>query len=489
MSQEIEQLEPTALWKSFIAINKIPRASKKEDQIIKYILDFGRELKLETQKDSTGNVVIRKPATANMEDRKTVVLQAHVDMVHQKNKDTVFDFESEGIRMLIDGDWVRADGTTLGADNGIGVAAMMALLASDSIIHPAIEALFTVDEETGMTGATDLDTEILQGDILLNLDTEDDEEICIGSAGGTDIIATKSYTPVTIPQHFIGYEITVKGLCGGHSGMDINRGLGNANKIMNRILYHVNSQAQMHLAEIQGGSLRNAIPRESIATIAADPAASVSDLVQELAALIKAELRTTEPQLQISVNKLSYLPAKGMRADDQQALLNALYAAPNGVYTMSADFDGLVLSSNNIAIVSVIDGRVRIECLTRSSLESSESDLTNTIQAAFELAGCDVELSGYYPGWQPNPNSEILAVLAEAYEKQNKRGANIMAVHAGLECGVIGEKYPHLDKISFGPTIMGAHSPDERVSITSVQKFWSFLLEILQNIPVKNQII
>lgn len=485
MSQQIKYLNPQAVWEQFAAINQIPRASKKEEQIVKFIMDFAEALQLDTYRDKTGNVIIRKPATKGLENHKTTILQAHVDMVHQKNQDTVFDFENQGIQMFVDENWVRAEGTTLGADNGIGVAAIMAILASDTIAHPPIEALLTVDEETGMTGATGLDTGVLQGEILLNLDTEDDEEICIGSAGGIDITATKEYKQTAIPQHYIGYEIAVKGLQGGHSGMDINRGLGNANKIMNRVLYHINAATNMRLVELQGGSLRNAIPRESTAIVAVDPSASLSNLLEEIASLIKAEFKTTEPHLQLSASKLSSLPAEGMAEEDQQALINAVYAAPNGVYAMSPDFERLVLSSNNIAKVSVGSGHINIQCLTRSSSESSKSDLTNTIRAAFELAGCTITLSGEYPGWQPDPHSEILAVLAHIYKKQNNQEPNIMAVHAGLECGILGEKYPHLDKISFGPTILGAHSPDERASIASVQKFWSFLLEILKNIPEK----
>lgn len=487
MSQEINNLEPTSLWENFVAINQIPRASKKEDQIIAFILEFAQRLNLEVEKDTTGNIIIKKNATPGLANRKTIILQSHLDMVHQKNNDTVFDFDHEGIRMLIENGWVRAEGTTLGADNGIGVAAIMAVLAADNIEHPAIEALLTVDEETGMTGATGLETGLLAGKILLNLDTENDEEICIGSAGGLDITITKELEQVTIPTNYIGYEISVKGLRGGHSGMDIHRGLGNANKIMNRILYHLNSRINMHLVELQGGSLRNAIPRESVATVAIDSMSdSFPNSIKEIASSIQAELKTTEPSLQITVNKVASLPSKGLSSKEQKALLNAIYAAPNGVYSMSADFDKLVLTSNNIAKVSIKEGYVNIQCLTRSSMESSKSDLANTIRAAFELINCKVEFSGSYPGWLPDPNSEILAVLAKIYEEQNHGEANIMAVHAGLECGILGEKYPHLDKISFGPTILGAHSPDERVSIDSVQKFWKFLLEILKNIPLNN---
>lgn len=487
MSQEINKLEPTTLWKNFVAINQIPRASKKEEQIVAFISKFGKALNLETEQDSTGNIIIRKPATPGLENRKTVILQSHLDMVHQKNNDTQFDFGNEGIRMFIENDWVRAEGTTLGADNGIGVAAIMAILAAEDIAHPAIEALFTVDEETGMTGANELSATVLQGDILLNLDTEDDDEICIGSAGGLDITATKVYKQIEIPENYGSFKITVNGLTGGHSGMDINKGLGNANKIMNRVLHHLAIHSTIHISEITGGSLRNAIPRESVAILASNADyASLSQHLQDIATVIQAELKTKEPLLNIGISPHPTAVVLAMNSDDQNALLSALYTAHNGVYAMSADFQQLVLTSNNIAKTAVKNGQITIQCLARSSSDSSKTDLANSLRAAFELMDATVEFSGFYPGWLPNPDSEILAILTKIYEKQNGRPANTMAVHAGLECGVLGEKYPNLDKISFGPTILGAHSPDERVSISSVQKFWKFLVEILKNTPSTN---
>lgn len=485
MNQSIRELQPQELWNHFADLNAVPRPSKKEEQVIEFMMDFGKQLGLETHKDPIGNVIIKKPATAGMEDRKTVVLQSHLDMVHQKNNDTDFDFDTQGIEMYIDGDWVKAKGTTLGADNGIGVATIMAVLASNTMQHPAIEALFTIDEETGMTGAMELDGSLISGDILLNLDTEEDDEIDIGCAGGVDITAEAEYDEEDTPEGSLAYKITVKGLKGGHSGMDIHKGLGNANKIMNRLLYNGYEDFGLQISEIQGGSLRNAIPRESVANII------IAKLYQEafeydfglLINEIKEEFSTVEPDLIIEVESLENLPAKVMPPMAQFYVVRGLYAAHNGVYKMSADFDDLVETSNNIAKVEVGNGKITIQCLTRSSVETSKYDLANALRAAFELMGCEVTLSGAYPGWTPNPNSGILKVAEEIYENQNNEKAKVVACHAGLECGILGSHFPEMDMISFGPTIRGAHSPDERVSVNSVQKYWKFVTEVLNNIP------
>ena len=485
MNQSIRELQPQELWNHFADLNAVPRPSKKEEQVIEFMMDFGKQLGLETHKDQVGNVIIKKPATAGMEDRKTVVLQSHLDMVHQKNNDTDFDFDTQGIEMYIDGDWVKAKGTTLGADNGIGVATIMAVLASNTMQHPSIEALFTIDEETGMTGAMELDGSLISGDILLNLDTEEDDEIDIGCAGGVDITAEAEYDEEDTPEGSLAYKITVKGLKGGHSGMDIHKGLGNANKIMNRLLYNGYEDFGLQISEIQGGSLRNAIPRESVANII------IAKLYQEafeydfglLINEIKEEFSTVEPDLIIEVESLENLPAKVMPPMAQFYVVRGLYAAHNGVYKMSADFDDLVETSNNIAKVEVGNGKITIQCLTRSSVETSKYDLANALRAAFELMGCEVTLSGAYPGWTPNPNSGILKVAEEIYENQNNEKAKVVACHAGLECGILGSHFPEMDMISFGPTIRGAHSPDERVSVSSVQKYWKFVTEVLNNIP------
>lgn len=486
MNSEIRQLQPNQLWNKFADLNAVPRPSKKEERVIAFMKDFGKNLGLETIEDKVGNVIIKKPATKGMEDRKPIVMQSHLDMVHQKNNDTKFDFDTQGIEMYIDGDWVRAKGTTLGADNGLGVATIMAILESKDIAHPAIEALFTIDEETGMTGAMGLEGGLLNGEILLNLDTEEDDEIGVGCAGGIDVTATRSYEVEETPEFKTGFKITVKGLNGGHSGMDIHKGLGNANKIMNRLLFDGFENFGLRISEIDGGSLRNAIPRESNAIVAIDAiheAAFISEM-NDLANEIKAELKTMEPKLTIEVSKIE-TPATIMDLGVQEGLTRAIYAACNGVYRMSADIPDLVETSNNIARVIVKEGEVKIGCLTRSSVESSKFDLANMLRATFELTGCEVEFSGDYPGWTPNMDSAILKVMSKLYKDINGKEAHVAACHAGLECGILGTNYPKMDMISFGPNIKGAHSPDERAQISSAQKYWKFVLEILKNIPKK----
>ncbi|WP_437824324.1 aminoacyl-histidine dipeptidase [Tenacibaculum mesophilum] len=487
MNSEIRNLEPKAVWKNFADLNAVPRPSKKEERVIQFMVDFGKKLNLETMVDKVGNVIIRKPATPGMEDRKTVVMQSHLDMVHQKNADTVFDFDTEGIKMFVDGDWVKADGTTLGADNGLGVAAIMGVLESTDIPHPAIEALFTIDEETGMTGAMGLEGGLLEGEILLNLDTEEDDEIGMGCAGGVDVTATRNYSEETTPENTIAYEISVTGLNGGHSGMDIIKGLGNANKIMNRLLFDGFTNFGLRVSEIDGGSLRNAIPRESFSTVVIDAVSKepFQFEIHELINNIKAEFSTLEPNLSIELKEVD-TPETVMDLGVQEGLIKAVYAALNGVYRMSPDIEGLVETSNNIARIIVKDGAIKIGCLTRSSSETNKWDLANSLRSSFELAGFDVEFSGSYPGWLPNVNSEILKTVTNLYEELHNEKPIVAACHAGLECGILGQNYPEMDMVSFGPNIKGAHSPDERAQISSTQKFWKFLLEILKNTPVKN---
>ncbi|WP_179344873.1 aminoacyl-histidine dipeptidase [Winogradskyella ursingii] len=486
MSSEIRALEPKALWNKFADLNAVPRPSKKEERVIKFMKDFGKKLNLETIEDEVGNVIIRKPATKGMEDRKPIVMQSHLDMVHQKNNDTDFNFETQGIEMKIEGDWVKAKGTTLGADNGLGVATIMAILESNDIAHPDLEALFTIDEETGMTGAKGLKGGLLNGDILLNLDTEEDDEIGVGCAGGIDVTAMREYNAEDTPEFKIGYSVIVKGLQGGHSGMQIHEGLGNANKIMNRLLFDGFEKYGLRISEIDGGSLRNAIPRESKAIVAIDSAneSLFESEIEEIANTVKSEYKTMEPDLKIEVSKID-TPKKIMDLGVQEGLTRALYAAVNGVYRMSADFPELVETSNNVARVIVKDGNIKIGCLTRSSVESSKWDLANTLRATFELTGCEVEFSGDYPGWAPNMDSDILKVMVPIYERLNNEKPHVAACHAGLECGILGQNYPDMDMISFGPNIKGAHSPDERAQISSTQKYWEFVLEILKNIPKK----
>jgi len=416
MSSEIRLLQPQQLWNKFADLNAVPRASKKEERVIQFMKDFGNNLELEVIEDEVGNVIIKKPATSGMEERQTIVMQSHLDMVHQKNGDTEFDFDTQGIDMYIDGDWVRAKGTTLGADNGLGVATIMAILESNTIEHPAIEALFTIDEETGMTGAMGLKGGLLKGDILLNLDTEEDDEIGVGCAGGVDVTATRTYKEDTIPSGAIAYKIEVKGLQGGHSGMQIHEGLGNANKIMNRLLFSVIED--IRISSIDGGSLRNAIPRESTAVIVFDAKKEddIITVVKALSETIKKELKTMEPDLVISFSK-EEVPNVYMNFETQSQLLKSIYGAINGVYRMSVDIPDLVETSNNIARVEVKNGHIKIGCLTRSSVESSKWDLANALKATFELAGCAVEFGGDYPGWTPNMSSKILKVMRGLYEE------------------------------------------------------------------------
>lgn len=484
MNEAIRNLEPKEVWNHFADLNAVPRASKKEEQVIQFMKDFGARLNLETFVDKAGNVIIRKPATKGMEDRKPIVMQSHLDMVHQKNNDTNFDFDTQGIEMYVDGDWVKAKGTTLGADNGLGVATIMAILASDTIAHPELEGLFTIDEETGMTGAMGLEGGLLNGEILLNLDTEEDDEIGVGCAGGVDVTASGSYIKETPLSNTIGYKITLKGLQGGHSGMDIHKGLGNANKLMNRILQA--SSEFIQISEIKGGSLRNAIPRESVVvvTVAADKASDFENRFNEIKDAILKEYQLLEPSLSISKETIT-TPEFVMSISDTKSLIYALYGAHNGVFRMSPAIEGLVETSNNVAKVVVVDGRIKIDCLTRSSVESSKEDLAQTLKAVFNLAGFDVSFSGSYPGWAPNMDSPILKVMDNLYEKLNGKKAHVAACHAGLECGILGQNYPGMDMISFGPTIKGAHSPDERASISSTQKYWDFVKEILKEIPKK----
>jgi dipeptidase D len=486
MNSDIRNLEPKVVWNHFADLNAVPRPSKKEERIIEFAVNFGKNLGLETFTDNVGNVIIRKPATAGMEDRKIVVMQGHLDMVHQKNADTDFDFDKEGIKMFVEGDWVKAKGTTLGADNGLGVAAIMAVLSSREIAHPAIEALFTIDEETGMTGAMGLKGGVLKGDILLNLDTEEDNEIGMGCAGGVDVTATRKYQEENSPANTTAFSISVTGLNGGHSGMDIIKGLANANKIMNRILFDGFTNFGLRISEINGGSLRNAIPRESFSIVTIDTVSKDAFLMETklLIHTIKQEFATLEPNLSVEINEV-LAPEKVMDLDAQQSLTKAIYAALNGVYRMSPDVEGLVETSNNIARIIVKNGAIKIGCLTRSSSESNKVDLANSLRSVFELANFDVEFSGTYPGWQPNVNSEILAIVANLYEQLHGEKANVAACHAGLECGILGQNYPKMDMVSFGPNIKGAHSPDERAQISSTIKFWKFLIEILKNIPKK----
>lgn len=484
MSNPLINLQPAGIWNHFAELNSIPRASKKEQQVIEFMANFGKSLGLETKVDHIGNVIIHKASTPGMENRTPIVLQSHLDMVHQKNAGTNFDFATEGIKMFVDGDWVKADGTTLGADNGIGVATIMTILASNDIQHPAIDALFTIDEETGMTGALELQGGMLKGTILLNLDTEDDTELTIGCAGGIDVTAMGSYIERPTPKDVKSYKLSVSGLTGGHSGMDIHLGRGNANKIMNRLLIDIVEKSGAMLYSLEGGSLRNAIPRESFAEIAVP-----TNMVDIFEALIKSEsevilreYRSTDKDLTINFSEID---RQVVIVDQEKTIsfLRSVYACPNGIYRMSPDIEHLVQSSNNLARIVVKGGSYTVMCLTRSSVDTEKMDLANAVRCAFELSGAAVEFSGSYPGWTPNPDAAIIKLMRKLYKDMHNSEPHVNACHAGLECGIIGRNYPKMEMISFGPNIRGAHSPDEKVQISSVQKFWDYLLEILKNVP------
>jgi len=484
MNNPFQYLEPKEIWAHFDFINSIPRASKKEKAISHAMIAFGRHLGLETHQDTSLNVLIKKPATIGLENRKKVTLQSHLDMVHQKNNNTAFDFNKQGIQMYVDGDWVKAKGTTLGADNGIGVAAIMSILASKTIEHPELEALFTIDEETGMTGAFELQPGYISGDILLNLDTEEDDEITIGCAGGIDITGTKKYIPNHTNMRHSFYKIVLNGLKGGHSGMDIIKGLGNANKLMTRLLYEINKTEIFQIISLNGGNLRNAIPRESECVLAIENPVEFKQKLKKVSEVILTEWHTKEPNMNIDVTK-SKIAKTGMSPQDQTVLLQTIYACHDGVFTMDPNIGDLVATSNNIASVNVAHGNITIACLTRSSIESEKEDLTNMITSSLKLGGFDVTTTGSYPGWHPDPNTSIIKTMENLYHELFDSKPNINACHAGLECGIIGKHYPKMEMVSFGPTIRGAHSPDERVSISSTLKFWKFLTSILKNIPHK----
>ncbi|MFT4522033.1 MAG: dipeptidase D [Bacteroidia bacterium] len=473
----VRDLEPKAVWNNFEDLNAVPRPSKKEERVIAFAKAFGEGLGLPTYVDTCGNVIITKPATAGKGGSPTVILQSHLDMVHQKNADTVFDFSTQGIESYIDGDWVKARGTTLGADNGMGVAAIMTLLASTDIAHPPLEALFTIDEETGMTGAMNLEQGVLKGSILMNLDTEDDDEFSIGCAGGIDTNTAKTYTEIEV-SNGQAFHITVNGLNGGHSGVEINLERGNANKIMNRLMFG-SADLGLQVVDIDGGSLRNAIPRESFATIVVQDGMGYSARFDKRVEDIKSDFSFEEPNLNI-VLKTVAVPSKALSVKNSTELTNTLYAVHNGVYVMSRAVEGLVETSSSLARVVLKDGKFTTQSLQRSSNESGKNDVANAIAAAFNLGGHTVDQGGSYPGWKPNPNSDILELMKTKYQELFGEEVHVMVIHAGLECGLLGERVPGLDMISFGPTIKGPHSPDERVNIKSVQKFWKLLVETLK---------
>ena len=477
-------LAPKELWDNFTQILNIPHPSKKEEKIVRFMKEFGENLNLQTIADNAGNVIIKKPASTGMENFKTVILQAHLDMVPQKNADTKHNFETDPITAYVEDGWVKAEGTTLGADNGLGVAAIMSVLESKTIKHGPIEALFTGDEETGMTGAFGLKKGILNGSILLNLDSEDEGELFIGCAGGIDSNVEYTYSEDTTPENFSAYKLSILGLKGGHSGCDIHLGRGNANKIMNRILWETAQTTELRISSIHGGGLRNAIPRESTAVVLIPKGKILDKLISQTAEDIKNELSLKEPSLEISIKPIE-LPKTIMNQNSQNQLLNTIHVAPNGVLRMSDGMPGLVETSTNMAQLIVENGKIKVLFLTRSSVDSAKLNVSNTIMALFDLIDAKEIHSGSYPGWNPNMNSEILHIAKDIYKKTFNKDAAINAIHAGLECGLFKSVYPDMDMISFGPTIRNPHSPDEMTEVVSVQKFWNYLVEILANIPKK----
>lgn len=479
---EITELKPAALWRIFADICKVPRPSKREGQIIAWLQRFGQEHGIATETDAAGNVLMRKAATAGYESHPAIVLQAHMDMVCEKNSDTAHDFERDAIEPYIDGGWVKARGTTLGADNGIGMAAALAVLTSDEVKHGPIECLFTVDEETGLTGAFALADNALHGDMLINLDSEDDGEFFIGCAGGIDTTATLDYTPENAPEGKFHFRLTVKGLAGGHSGDDIDKGHGNAIKILTRFLWQTAHETDLTLASIDGGNLRNAIAREAtaVAAVPMDYKETLRANLNRFAADVEAELAATEPNLRIDLES-AQKPAAAIDQKTSGKLLDALYACPHGVLRMCDDMPGLVETSTNLASVKMLDGnRILITTSQRSSVESSKHDAARMVESAFALAGATVTHGDGYPGWRPNPNSPLAKLTAATYERLFGTKAKIRAIHAGLECGLFSEKYPHLDMVSMGPTMRGVHSPDERLEIAATERFWQLLVAILE---------
>lgn len=486
MSYVYEGLKPASLWKNFAAMNQIPRPSKHEDKIQAFAKKFGEDLGLETIVDEVGNVIVRKPATPGMENRMGLILQGHLDMVPQKNSDTDHDFLKDPIQTYVEDGWVKAKGTTLGADNAIGVAAGMAVLEATDLVHGPIEVLMTADEETGMTGANGLKPGVLKGDILMNLDSEDEGELYIGCAGGVNTNIVFDYTEETVPARMLAYKISLTGLKGGHSGLDIHLGRGNANLLINRLMLNASERYGMRLASIDGGSLRNAIPREAFAEVVVPEgeAKEFEAFVEEFLAFAKNELKENDPGLSLVAEKID-LPATLIDAETQANLFEAVNTCPNGVYAMSKDMPDVVETSTNLAVIKSENGKINIASLQRSAVDSEKAKVSQQMFDVFKNAGGNPAFSGEYPGWKPNVNSPILKAMKEGYNNKFGRIPEVKVIHAGLECGILGAKYPNWDMISFGPTIRNPHSPDEMVNIETVELFWEFLIETLKNAPLK----
>lgn len=487
MSKAICALEPKAIWENFYKLTQVPRPSNHEEKAREFMMNWAKENGIHAEMDEAGNILMRKEATPGMENRRGVILQGHLDMVPQKNEDKVHDFTKDPIDAYVDGEWVTADGTTLGADNGIGVATGMAVLLSKDIPHGPIEVLITATEETGMDGANGIRPNWLKGDILLNLDSETEGELYVGCAGGLDGEIGFNYTPEAVPAGHKAYKLALKGLRGGHSGMEINVGRGNANKLYFRFLKSIAGELGVRVSSVEGGNMRNAIPRETfgVVTLPAENAEKFQMAVAEYQKIFMAELGAKEPTLQLSAEETE-MPSIVMPVDVQARVVNAIVACPNGAMRMIDSMPDTVETSNNLAIVKIAEGRVEVYMLMRSSVETAKGALAQSVQAVFELAGADkINFTGEYPGWKPNPNSAIRKEMERIYEKLYGKKPAVMAIHAGLECGILGSTYTNWDMISFGPTLQSPHSPDERVNIASVEKYWNFLKAVLAEIPEK----
>ncbi len=479
---DIQNLEPKRVFHFFNEICQVPRPSKKEEKIVAWLMETGKSMGLDTKRDEVGNVLISKPATPGKENVTPVIFQSHVDMVCEKNNDTVFDFDHDAIQPYIDGEWLKAKGTTLGADDGIGMAIALALLESKDIEHGPIECLFTVDEETGLTGAFALKPGFMKGKMLLNLDSEDEGEFFIGCAGGKDTVATLDCEyEEKIPGNSMAYKIYVKGLQGGHSGDDINKERGNAVKLLTRILWNAYQDFDVRIADIKAGNLRNAIAREGYAyvTLPVEYASDFESYIQNMDTTYKKELAVSDPQVEVTIEKAE-LPGKIMQELLQIDLINALYVCPHGVQAMSQDIPGFVETSTNLASVKIEGEKIIITTSQRSSVESRKQAIVETVSTTFFMIGADVENSDGYPGWTPDPNSEVLKVLVKAYDNVFHKEPEVKAIHAGLECGLFSEKYPGLDMVSYGPTLRGVHSPDEKLWIPTVKMCWDLTVEFLR---------
>ncbi|MBN2892429.1 MAG: aminoacyl-histidine dipeptidase [Bacteroidales bacterium] len=487
MNEQLLTLEPKSVWKNFVELTKIPRPSKKEEKVIEFMRQWGESHGIKVIVDEVGNVIFKKPATPGYENKKGIILQGHLDMVPQKNSDKVHDFEKDPITAYIDGDWVTADGTTLGADNGMGVALAMAVFESNEIAHPPLEALFTVDEETGMSGAFGLKPGLLDGDILINLDSEEEGAICIGCAGGTDANVEFMFDREEPAANSVAYKLIIKGLKGGHSGVDIHLQRGNAAKLMFRFLFEANKQFALQLSGFEIGNMRNAIPREGWAVVSVEKSKAA-----EFEAMLKEYEESYKKEYKESDEGVTFFAEKMDKADfvidkaTHDALINSIASTPNGVMRMSLSMPGVVEASTNLSIVKLHEDKIEISALIRSSVDSSKKEVEDMFDSLYTLANADkVWFDGQYPGWKPEPKSDIATVMDATYQRMYKKVPDVYAIHAGLECGLLMGVYPNIEAISVGPTIKYPHSPDEKIEISTVAKVWDFLLEVLKDIPEK----